>query len=84
MVDDFLVIGTEAAFKQSVDLREDGDVLADADRYKDAVADLGDDTLGHYYVDTPALFELASSRTRPRRSSSSSSSACSRSTSSGR
>ena len=59
MVDDFLVIGTEAAFKQSVDLREDGDVLADVDRYKDAVADLGDDTLGHYYVDTPALFELA-------------------------
>ena len=59
LVDDFMVLGTEVAFKQAVDLREDGDVLADADRYKDAVDDVGDDALGHYYVDTRAIFDLA-------------------------
>jgi hypothetical protein len=59
MVDDFLVLATEDAFKQTVDLREGGEQLADADRYKDAVGDIGEESLGHYYLDTRAIVDLA-------------------------
>jgi hypothetical protein len=59
MVDDFVVIGTEDAFKRTADLRDGGDALADADRYRTAVGDLGDDSLGHYYMDLRPVFEAA-------------------------
>jgi hypothetical protein len=59
IVDDFLVAATEDAFKRTVDMRDGGDSLADSDRYKDAVGDLGEESLGHYYADTRAIFELA-------------------------
>lgn len=59
VVDDFVVFATEDAFKQTVDMREGGKSLADSDRYKDAVGDLADDRLAHYYVDTPTLVDVA-------------------------
>ena len=58
VVDDFLVFGTEDAFKRSVDTR-DGDKLVDSDRYKDAIEDLEEDRLGHYYVDVKPLIDAA-------------------------
>ncbi len=59
IVDDFVVGATEDAFKRTVDMRDGGESLADSDRYKDAVGDAGDERLGHYYMDTRALFDLA-------------------------
>jgi hypothetical protein len=59
IVDDFMVLATEKAFKQTVDLSEDGETLADSDRYKDAVGDIGEESLGHYYMDTRTIFDLA-------------------------
>ena len=59
LVGDFLVFGTEDAFKRSVDTR-DGDKLTDSDRYKNAVDDLEDDRLGHFYVDVKPLIDAAS------------------------
>ena len=59
LVGDFLVFGTEDAFKRSVDTR-DGDKLTDSDRYEDAVDDLEDDRLGHFYVDVKPLVDAAS------------------------
>ena len=58
-VDDFLVLGTEDAFKRTVDLSEGGDTLADADRYKDATGDLEEDRLGQFYFDTKLLMDAA-------------------------
>jgi hypothetical protein len=59
MVDDFLVLATEDAFKRTVDMREDGEALADSDRYRDAVDDIADSSLAHYYVDTRSLVDVA-------------------------
>jgi hypothetical protein len=59
IVDDFAVVATEPAFKQTVDLSDGGDSLADADRYKDAVGDVDEESLGHYYMDTKAIVDLA-------------------------
>jgi hypothetical protein len=58
VVDDYVVIGTEAAFKRTVDTR-DGDKLQDSDRYKEAIDVLDDDRLGHYYVDVAPLVDAA-------------------------
>ncbi len=58
IVGDFVVIGTEDAFKRSADTR-DGDSLDGADRYKDAIGELEEDRLGHYYVDVKPLFDAA-------------------------
>jgi hypothetical protein len=58
VVDDFLVFGTEDAFKRSVDTR-DGDKLADSDRYQNAIDDLEENRLGHYYVDVKPLLDAA-------------------------
>ena len=52
------MIGTEDAFKRTADTR-DGDSLADADRYKDAIGELEEDRLGHYYVDVKPLLDAA-------------------------
>ena len=57
-IDDFVVVGTEDAFKRTADTR-DGDKLADADRYKNAIDDLEEDRLGHYYVDAKPLIDAA-------------------------
>jgi hypothetical protein len=59
MVDDFVVLASEDAFKRTVDMRDDGESLADSDRYEDAVGDLSDASLGHYYADTRAIVDLA-------------------------
>jgi hypothetical protein len=59
IVDDFAVVATEPAFKQTVDLSDGGETLADSDRYKDAIGDDADESLGHYYMDTKAIFDLA-------------------------
>jgi hypothetical protein len=59
IVDDFLVAATEDAFKRTVDMRDGGESLADSDRYKDAVGDVGEESLGHYYADTRTIFDLA-------------------------
>jgi hypothetical protein len=58
VVDDFVVIGAEPALKRSIDAVE-GESLADADRYADAVDALPDDRLAHLWADTPGLLEQA-------------------------
>ena len=59
LVGDFLVIGTENGFKRTADMDKGGDSLADADRYKSAVDDLEDDSLGHYFVDFKSIIAAA-------------------------
>jgi hypothetical protein len=59
LVDDFLVAGTEDAFKRSVELREGGESLAESDAYKDAMDDLHDDRLGQFFLDTKAMMALS-------------------------
>lgn len=61
VVDDFVVVGTEPALKRTIDAVE-GDSLAEADRYTDAVDDLDEERLAHVWVDSPGLFELARER----------------------
>jgi len=58
IVDDYMVFATEDAFKRSVDTR-DGDSLADADRYGDAIGDLDEERLGHFYFDVAPLIDAA-------------------------
>jgi uncharacterized protein DUF3352 len=58
VVDDFVVFGTEDAFKRVADTR-DADSLADDDRYGDAIGELADERLGHYYLDVKPLLEVA-------------------------
>lgn len=58
VVDDYVVIGSEDGFKRSVDAR-DGDKLEDSDRYQDAIDDLDDDRLGHFYLDVAPLVDAA-------------------------
>ncbi|MGI8780263.1 MAG: DUF3352 domain-containing protein [Solirubrobacteraceae bacterium] len=59
MIDDFVVIGTEDAFKRTADMREGGESLADADRYKDAVGDLDENRLGHFFFDVAPIVDAA-------------------------
>jgi hypothetical protein len=58
MVDDFAVVATEDAFKRTADTR-DGDSLVDEDRYDDAVGELDEERLGHYYLDVKPLLDAA-------------------------
>jgi hypothetical protein len=58
LIDDYLVYGSEDAFKRVVDTR-DADSLADEDRYGDAIGELADERLGHYYFDVKPLLEAA-------------------------
>lgn len=58
MVDDFVVVATDAAFRRTAEMAEGGENLADADRYKDAVGD-DDDALGHYFLDFKPLMDAA-------------------------
>jgi len=58
VIDDFVVVGTEAAFKRTADTR-DGDKLVDSDRYEQAIGELEDERLGHYYLDAKPLLDAA-------------------------
>ena len=58
VVDDFVVFGTEDAFKRVLETR-DADNLGDEDRYGDAIGELDDERLGHYYLDVKPLIEVA-------------------------
>ena len=59
VVGDFVVIGTEKGFQRTAEMDEGGDSLADSGRYKDAVGDLDDGSLGHYYVDVNSIIAAA-------------------------
>jgi hypothetical protein len=58
IVGDFAVIATEDAFKRTADTR-DGDSLVDDDRYENAVGELEEERLGHYYLDVKPLLDAA-------------------------
>ena len=58
IVDDFAVFGTEAEFKRTIKAA-DGESLSEDDSYKDAIDELEDDRLAHFYVDTKALVDQA-------------------------
>jgi hypothetical protein len=59
LIDDFVVVASEKAFKRTADLRDGGKTLADSDRYKDAIDDLADDRLGHMFVDMKTLIDAS-------------------------
>jgi hypothetical protein len=59
LVDDFVVIASEKAFKRTADMRDGGKALADSDRYKDAIDDLADDRLGLMFVDTKTIVDAS-------------------------
>jgi len=59
VMDDFVVVGTEDAFKRTADMRDGGESLADADRYKNAVGELDEDRLGHYFFDVKPIVDAA-------------------------
>jgi hypothetical protein len=58
IVDDFAVIGPENLYKRTVDAGE-GDSLADADEYADAVDALPDERLAQFWAETSGLLEMA-------------------------
>ncbi len=53
-IDDFVALGDEAAYKAAIDASE-GDSLADAEKFTNAVSDTPDDALGQAYLDLQAL-----------------------------
>jgi hypothetical protein len=59
VIGDFVVVGTEDAFKRTADMRDGGDSLADADRYKNAVDNLDQNRLGHYFLDVKPVIDAA-------------------------
>jgi len=54
VIDDFVAIGREANVKRTIDAAE-GDSLAEADAYADAMDSLEEDRLGQFWVDTPGV-----------------------------
>jgi hypothetical protein len=54
----FAFFGTEAEVKRSIDAAK-GDSLAETDRYEDAIDELEDERLGHFFVDAKALVDQA-------------------------
>ena len=58
VVEDFVVLGTEAEFKRTVDAAK-GDGLSDDDRFQNATGDLEDERLGTFYVDVKAVIDQA-------------------------
>ena len=58
VVDDFVAIGPEALYKRTVDAAE-GDSLADADEYADAVEALPGERLALFWADTTRLLDMA-------------------------
>jgi hypothetical protein len=51
VVDGWVVIGTQSAFKSAVDTADGGKSLEDEDRYQKALADASEERLGFVYVD---------------------------------
>jgi hypothetical protein len=58
LVEGFVVLGTEAEFKKSIDAAK-GDGLDSDDRFKKAMDGLEDDRLGSFYVDVKTLIDTA-------------------------
>ena len=58
IVDDFVVLGTESGFKRTADTR-DGDKLVDSERYEEAIGELEEDRLGHFYLDAKLVADAA-------------------------
>jgi hypothetical protein len=58
VVDGFVLLGSEAELRQTIDALE-GESLAEDDRYKEAIGELADGRLAHYYVDTKAILDQA-------------------------
>ena len=58
IVGDFFTVGTEPEFKRTVKAN-DGDSLADEERFKDTVDELDEDRLGLFYVDSKPFIEQA-------------------------
>jgi Protein of unknown function (DUF3352) len=58
LVDDVLVVGTEAAFKVAVDARE-GESLAESEEYTEHLDALADDTVGTVHVKPGATIDAA-------------------------
>lgn len=58
--DGFMVVGTEGGVKAAIDTSDGGSPLSDDDAYDEALADAEEDRLGLFYVNSPALYELAS------------------------
>ncbi len=60
ILDGFLVVGTEAAVKESIDTAEAEETLETTDEFVDATDPLRDDWIGLFYLDTAELLsELA-------------------------
>ena len=55
-MDGFVVAGDERGFKAAVDTSDGGSTLEDDERYEEATADLSEDRLGLFYVNTPEVF----------------------------
>ena len=58
VVGDFVAIGREPNYKRTIDAAE-GDSLAETDEYADAVDELADERLAHFWVDTGAVLSRA-------------------------
>ena len=58
IVEDFVVVGPEELYRRTVDAVE-GESLAEADAYAEAVDSLPDDRLASFWADTAALLEVA-------------------------
>jgi hypothetical protein len=58
VAEDFLIAGSEAEFKRTLDALKDGKTLADAEPYQDGTDNLADDRLGHFYADFKRLVEI--------------------------
>jgi Protein of unknown function (DUF3352) len=58
IVEEFVAIGREALYKRTVDAAE-GDSLAEADEYADAVDALADERLAQFWADTSGLLDMA-------------------------
>lgn len=61
VVPNFLVAGSEAAFKAVVDAAEDGNGLADSEQWKAAVGNRGDGTVGLAYLDAKGVLQSLAS-----------------------
>ncbi len=58
VTDGWVLAGTEPALKRTI-TAIDGDSLAETDRYKDAIDELEDDRLAHFFVDSKAFVDAA-------------------------
>lgn len=57
VLDGWLVIATEEAFKRTVDVSEGDETLEESDKYEDATDDMEEDRLGFVYADTTQLMD---------------------------